>query len=121
MLEVEPGSGLIKFMRALGRWVRSFRRSKPKGMAGEGRVGSRDEVGKGCGAKGDAHSERCKRVVLGPAGFRIIDDTRQKPHGFIGIVYNNLSAGKTMIYFITNSRRSCPGGAGSHHALSKIT
>jgi hypothetical protein len=63
VLEVEPGSGLIKFMRALGRWVRSFRRSKPKGMAGEGRVGSRDEVGKGCGAKGDAHSESANAGV----------------------------------------------------------
>jgi len=37
-------------------------------MAGEGRVGSRDEVGKSCGAEGDAHGERCKRVVLGPSG-----------------------------------------------------
>ena len=55
MLEVEPGSGLIKFMRALGRWVRSFRRSKPRGIAGEGRVGSRDEVGKSCGGKGYAN------------------------------------------------------------------
>jgi len=91
-------------------------------MAGEGRVGSRDEVGKSCGAKVDAYGERCKRVVLGPsAEFGMIDDTRQKAHGFIGIVYNNLSAGKTMISFITNSRRSCPGGAESTHALSKIT
>ena len=54
------------------------------------------------------------------AEFRMID-TRQKPHGFIGIVYNNMSAGKTVISFITNSQRSCPAGAESADALDKIT
>ena len=34
-------------------------------------------------------------------------------HLRIGIVYNNMSAGKTVISFITNSQRSCPGGAES--------
>jgi len=54
------------------------------------------------------------------AEFRMIDDTRQKPHGFIGIVYNNLSASKTMISFITNSRRSCPGGLKALMLLAKL-
>lgn len=47
--------------------------------------------------------------------------SHQKPYGFIGIVYNSLSAGKTVISFITNSQRSCPGGAESADALDKIT
>jgi len=37
--EVVPGSVRMKFMCALGRWVRSFRRSKPRGMVGV-RVGA---------------------------------------------------------------------------------
>ena len=34
--EVVPGSVRMKFMCALGRWVRSFRRSKPRGIVGVG-------------------------------------------------------------------------------------
>ena len=30
--------------------------------------------------------------------------SHQKTHGFIGILYNNLSAGETMVSFIINSQ-----------------